>query len=759
MTMTSRDEVLSVQTPAWVLKLKTASVREKPLDDLYRFLRRSESDAPLVAGLEVRSPGWEPPSVPLPPTVFENRIYSLSVRPAEGWTVISVGHPVRKDVEDSLDCEDGVWRGSIRTGNDIGWFSLEITVQPVDGGKSRTDSVAWQVWPLKLDFDNDLKALTGAVEKDYPLWLFKFGAPTVHDVGRTNRRQDGFLLLWAAQFQSLWQDLERGLRIVVQNPHVALEAHLARLRADRLKGRIAPRLEELVVEGRGRPDLRYGTELWRSSRDTPENRFVVHALDSCVSGLERFRRLVDRPELSPSFLKKLDGWIRSVNSFRADPTFRGLGPFTGLTSESLVLHNRAGYATVYRAWLGLRRQLEFFARASSARVGMRGISDLYEVWCFLELRDILTELGFRLRERKAPRWRRGGLEREFENGAGAAFEFDGPDGLCLSLSHEPVFSRVGKRNLHSFTVVQRPDIVIEAAWPATDESPGRRLLWIFDAKYRLKEGGDPGVIDRDEGRDNDTEYLVPPDALDQMHRYRDSIMLMLEGERSRPVVSAFALYPGLFDQSRDPSENPYADAIAEVGIGAFPLVPAAGGGKWLRSHLAQALGVVDAATVTGRPSVRIPVSGLEYLDEDVLLVYLGSDRDKEDLRRFREGRAEGYHIYVKDGPDPSRLDRVRFLAVIDVPGEGGAPRCIRGVYPVDERSIRRRSTLGSFATGTPIPKHAGDDCHYLALGRYLQLVTPILVPREGGNWFRYASLHHLFEARTLTDLWAVGEFV
>ena len=40
-----------------------------------------------------------------------------------------------------------------------------------------------------------------------------------------------------------------------------------------------------------------------------------------------------------------------------------------------------------------------------------------------------------------------------------------------------------------------------------------------------------------------------------------------------------------------------------------------------------------------------------------------------------------------------------------------------------------------------------------------KLVTPILVPREGGNWFRYASLHHLFEARTLTDLWAVGEFV
>ena len=108
-------------------------------------------------------------------------------------------------------------------------------------------------------------------------------------------------------------------------------------------------------------------------------------------------------------------------------------------------------------------------------------------------------------------------------------------------------------------------------------------------------------------------WLVPDDALNQMHRYRDALVQNLGGDKSRPVVEAFALYPSPQDQST--GENPYASAIAQVGIGAFPLVPRREedgmGRAWLKDHLKKCL-EAGFETMVEKDSVKIPVSGLQY---------------------------------------------------------------------------------------------------------------------------------------------------
>jgi predicted component of viral defense system (DUF524 family) len=91
--------------------------------------------------------------------------------------------------------------------------------------------------------------------------------------------------------------------------------------------------------------------------------------------------------------------MRSVAAFRSEPAFRGVGPFSGMSKESLVLHNRAGYAAVYRSWLELGRRLEFFSRSATTRVGMRSVSELYEIWCFLAVKEMIGSLDFDLVER------------------------------------------------------------------------------------------------------------------------------------------------------------------------------------------------------------------------------------------------------------------------------------------------------------------------------------------------------------------------
>lgn len=753
--MAPRRVALSVRTGAWELRLTTAADPSAQLASLAALLGKDAAGLSSSPVVEVQSPG-RPADLPSRPSVFENTIYSLTVKPVGSCRLERVGHPLLREIEDSLEEDEGVWRGTLRTGNDIGWFPLEIVVRQADGAAARTDRIAWQVWPRKLDYASDLSRLVDAVEKQYPLWIFKFAAQTEHDAGRVAGSNDRFLLLWLAQFKSLWKELERGMRIVASDPHAALQSSPALLHADRLKGKLPRLLEEraalLVSAGSGR---RLPASVWRSSADTPENRFVLHVLDRCSVSLERFRDAVDVPGLSPSFREQLNGWIRSVAAFRSEPVFRGVGPFSGMSKESLVLHNRAGYSAVYRSWLELGRRLEFFSRAATTRIGMRSVSELYEIWCFLAVKDIVESLGFVPGERTAPRWRRSGVERQIENGAGASFLFRGADGVRLTLSHEPSFGATGSGALHCPTVPQRPDIVLEADWPACDEAPARKLLWVFDAKYRLAQDNPPPPAVGSVGSEATCLHLVPSDAIDQMHRYRDSILLRSSDGNSRPVVSAFALYPGVFDQTLPAEGNPYWSAIEAVGVGAFPLLPGKSGGLWLRAHLEQALLREGHSRVLRRRSVRIPVSGLAYPDEDVLIVFLGRDRNPEYLERFRIGRAEAYHIYERGGPSGSRLEKLRFLAFIDIPGGDGSLRILRGVYAIDSKEAVMRSSLDPRLTGNSgKARDGGARCLLFRLGRYLQLSSPIPVGRDAGHWFRYASLNRLFSARSFADVWS-----
>jgi hypothetical protein len=664
-----------------------------------------------------------PETAPRQPSVFENTTYTLTLVPGPGWRIVSVQHPIRQEVGDSLERvgdEPGLWHGTLNTGNDIGWFPLEITVCPrAATGPVRTDRVAWQVWPLKLDYGTDFKVMTERIEEVYPLWLFRFDTPTTHDAGKGSRR-DSFLLMWFAQFDRLWCQLDRGLRTIVRSPHMTLEGQPAFLRADRLRGRLGHRLEQQVAAGRNQPNHKYGVELWRSSRDTPENRFVLHVIGQSLKGLERFLELVEGPGLSTSFRDLMGARIRSVQSFRAQPLFRGVAPFTGLKRESPVLHHRAGYSEVYRVWLELRHQLEFFATVPTGRIGMRSVNDIYEVWCFLEVRRILNDLGFTERTHRSPRWRTQGAQRELVDGMGASFTFDGPDGLAVRLSHEPTFGKTRGDGLRSYTVSQRPDIVLEADLPDSVEGP-KKLIWIFDAKYRLKTAAD----DPDGSRDGERggEWLVPPDALDQMHRYRDSIVLRYGEGKSRPVLSAFALYPGPTDQRQELQSNPYWAGIEEVGIGAFPLVPGREN-LWLKEYLRRCFlpfSGWEPAQVLNQDSVRIPVTGLIYQEEDLLFLLAEKLTASVDLEALRQGEAQSVPLPQDFHPDRRRLSRVSWVAFVFKQPGTDIPM-VHGAYHVPS----------GWSTAAP-----------LALSNYLATKGPIELVWRSGPWFRYSDLRGL----------------
>src|SRR5690625_4852405 len=413
--------------------------------------------------------------------------------------------------------------GTINTGNDVGWLRLQLCYLKEKQLIKQTFS--FEVLPTKMLLHEDLPSMYRAIDAVFPLWRFSLVEKTDQAAGRSNKR-GSFELMWLANFGALREQFEYGLKVISAAPHKRLQSHTRHVKAEHLKGRVSHKLAERVKEDikGGRIDRRYAITNKVLSVDTPENRFVKHVVQyskNVLSGFEQRLRKVSnnksQARFSTSFLDELNCWQQPLQKALQQGFLQELGPFTGLSSESLVLQQKTGYSTVYRVWQEFRFYLDLFS--SDLSISMRSVADIYEVWCFLKIKQILEEkLAFEMVETKLNRLTINELyERQLEDGFAGAFKFKRADGTTAELGHEPFFGRQGK-DVRSFTVSQKPDIVLRVNTPSTCQSIGQRFTWVFDAKYRIKTERE---LD-DESSFSAQDY-APDDAINQMHRYRDEI--------------------------------------------------------------------------------------------------------------------------------------------------------------------------------------------------------------------------------------------
>lgn len=582
--------------------------------------------------------------------------------------------------------------GTINTGNDVGWMRLPLEF--VVAGQVIRSQVAFEVLPTKMDLHSDLPAMYQTIDKSFPLWRFSLVEKTEQDAAKSQQRGD-FPLLWLANFSSLREQLEKGLKVISQAPHSRLQPIISYTKAERLKGRLSNSLATKIKEDRanGLYDKRYRVEKKRLSVDTPENRFikmvVTHSKKKLTEFEDKLRKANDALEnqrLSDTFLTELSGWQQPLQKLLHQSFLKDVGAYAGLTSESLVLQQKTGYSSVYRVWQELKFYLDIFSQQSS--VSMKSVAEIYEVWCFLQLRQILEdELGFKPKTtQKNSLQLNEFFEYKLKDGFAGAFEFERSDGMRAKLAHEPIFTKKGA-HIRSYWATQKPDIVLEITSPLPST---KRFIWLFDAKYRIRAENDRYSSD-----DVDTTDFVPEDAINQMHRYRDALIRITEdatslaAQKSRPVFGAFALYPGYFDQQT--TENPYAEAIQEIGIGAFALLPCSDGNTghhWLSAFLKEQIGHnTQQKAVYGvnaheeylyvQEAARIPYEGMQQ----VLYPYLtmtaalgpATDRHYEYFAGFSNGSAQYYHMPEATFTSKFKehvLPEIRFLAlpVVDATG-------------------------------------------------------------------------------------------
>lgn len=634
--------------------------------------------------------------------------------------------------------------GTINTGNDVGWMRLPLEF--VVAGQVIRSQVAFEVLPTKMDLHSDLPAMYQTIDKSFPLWRFSLVEKTEQDAAKSQQRGD-FPLLWLANFSSLREQLEKGLKVITQAPHSRLQPIISYTKAERLKSRLSNSLATKIKEDRanGLHDKRYRVEKKRLSVDTPENRFikmvVTHSKKKLTEFEDKLRKANDALEnqrLSDAFLTELSGWQQPLQKLLHQSFLKGVGAYAGLTSESLVLQQKTGYSSVYSVWQELKFYLDIFSQQSS--VSMKSVAEIYEVWCFLQLRQILEhELGFVPKTtQKNSLQLNDFFEYKLKDGFAGAFEFERSDGMRAKLAHEPIFTKKGA-HIRSYWATQKPDIILEITSPLPST---KRFIWLFDAKYRIRTEND-----RYSNDDVDTTDFVPEDAINQMHRYRDALIRITDDARSlalqksRPVFGAFALYPGYFDQQA--TENPYAEAIHEIGIGAFALLPSSDGSTghhWLSAFLKEQIGDnSQQKAVYGvnaheeylyvQEAARIPYEGMQQ----VLYPYLtmtaalgpATDRHYEYFAGFSNGSAQYYHMPEATFTSKFKehvLPEIRFLA-LPVADETGMQMIFK-VWPIKKIQRLPRHKISVEQAGK---SNTSSNQIYILfeLGKALSLTVPI----------------------------------
>ncbi|MFC7369025.1 restriction endonuclease-like protein [Vreelandella zhaodongensis] len=691
--------------------------------------------------------------------------------------------------------------GTINTGNDVGWMRLPLSFE-IDG-KTHSQHISFEVLPTKIALHQDLPAMYQEIDAVYPLWRFSLVEKTDQDAASSKQRGH-FPLMWLANFAALRERFEQGLKVICAAPHSRLQPTVVNIKAAKLKGRLPYRLTEQVKQdfANGQYDKRYRIEKKQLSVDTPENRFIKMAVNRCKRQLAEFEATLrasnqapERQRLSESFLIELHSWQQPLQKVLNRSFLKDVGAYGGLSRESLVLQQKTGYSAVYRVWQELKFYLDVFGNQSS--ISMKSVAEIYEVWCFLCLKQILErDLGFELISNSVATLSQNEFfEYQLEDGFAGAFRFQRDDGVTAKLAHEPKFTKKGK-SIRSYLVNQEPDIVLEVTLPKSNDShTKKKFIWLFDAKYRIKT--DKNRFDSNEENIAEIDY-VPDDAINQMHRYRDALIRLSTPDnktqksndytaskhykKSRPVFGAFALYPGFFDQTQE--TNPYANAIEEVGIGAFALLPSQTasnycGHQWLLEFLQTQIGNSPSTQPGKTNEAMYPVAGMVerlYVQEAARIPYYGmrqmlySDltltaalgpqkgRDESYLERFENGAAKWYHIKQEairqlEGQIGTHIvDEIRYLALASPSQQYPNTKQIDKVWPIKRVSLLPRYAITKEQAGVTSKK---DSLYYLfELGKplTLQLAVSHVPLRNFSHSMKLTTLSRLENVIRFSDV-------
>ena len=527
----------------------------------------------------------------------------------------------------------GILVGSIDFLNSPGKFSFAFEYRNEENHVT-TEQLEMYVASPKLDTKSDLQQITALINQEYENYVFDYLTLTFSSFSlvRTERNNN---IIWLSIFKNVVDEYFRSVRFIMSRPNNKPIRKTYYSRPERIR-RWSPQQEERYRDlGKDAEMHFFRNERIENTINTRENRFVKYSLH--VLG-KKFREVFAEvssiyKDMDYDERKALQGYNKLFRQLETASFFSKVGEFEGFRQESAIWQQRNGYSQIYKAWLMLKNSLELVDGKTD--IGMKKIWELYEIWCFLVMKRLIAKvLGIDLNdtdnihENKSEM-----LNTMLKSEMSHSVEFiNSSNGDVVRLEYQHTYNRSSKE-FKTTTTEQRPDIVVTIKKP-----DGFILTYLYDAKYRVQDDKNDGELD--EGVDIDLADYPLPDAINQMHRYRDAIYYAIkedERPRGKEIIGGYILFPGRTEGNS--IENRYFyKSIKQVNIGAFPLLPADENHKedivtcnLLEKHLEEIL--LDN-TAYEQIKNSIPQKGLQYSlrpnkEESLVLVGYAKPKDKD----------------------------------------------------------------------------------------------------------------------------------
>ena len=335
--------------------------------------------------------------------------------------------------------------------------------------------------------------------------------------------------------------------------------------------------------------------------DTPENRFIKHALEVFLQFCIDCRNSFITNGYSKSKIEA-EALVEKLENHLNHPFFKEIERPTTLKLNSPALQRKSGYRELLNAWLqfDLAAKLIWKGGDDVYKAGKRDIAVLYEYWLFFVLYDLM-KTKFKINDNNETYKHLieptdDGLNVMVKSGKLTALEdtykSDGRE-LHIKFSYNRTFdggTKYGAKKAGSWTKALRPDYTL-SIWPEEIKNEIKaeeleRIVHIhFDSKYKVQQftiktdveqdvidsdedlaivnNNDEGKIDSLEKEKRDERKGIYKNAdLLKMHAYKDAI---------RRTGGAYVLYPGT-------EEHKEFVGFHELipGLGAFAIRPKEG---------------------------------------------------------------------------------------------------------------------------------------------------------------------------------------
>jgi len=557
---------------------------------------------------------------------FENTQYPILIQGEDGVTEMSLLFSnVTKDAQ--LSSDGNLLFGAIGFGNQVG--KTDICLNYKKNGKAKSMRFTTEVLSYKMDYRTDMKWIIRDIEREYSMLSFAFMRETY--INFRTRGGESTDLIWWQIFQSCFENITKACRQIINSPRRKLHDRVTYERQERLRW-IERELENEYYEFKDDPHHLYRTHELCHTNDTVENRFLKFVMRQTLQRFtivsQHIRNTIAKSKIMESKLEEMGEELQRLVSH---PFFRNIGIFKGFSQDSLVMKKSIYYRTIYQKWIEL--QCGYELEEGINKLETKDIAMLYEIWCFLKVKNIVSEL---LGDKAVSQYKGKSLTPQFIRdlnwGTHSEVTFlrteDNVE-LASVMYNAPVReddSRITSaiKDTTTFTTQQRPDIVLRL----TKRQRDIQYTFLFDAKYRISDSH-PDDMD-----------IPPSEAIDQMHRYRDAIYYIepTNQKPKREVIGGYVLFPGNY--TREELENSrYYNSIKAIGIGAFPLRPSEGITVDPNSSEQVLREQIEEWLKRSRMKLYLyknvaPQHGLEYQDPDDVVLVNFARKDK--LAKMKE---------------------------------------------------------------------------------------------------------------------------